>query len=245
MTNTPPVGSSYKRTGPPASPVRSFSRSPKTYTNEGYQDPNFYKIYDYPNPEEINPTLMKIIEEADKVPSMGGGGRTDWHIFMDKRDEVKEIDLLLSWIEEKCALFSRKYSKGDWGYTRKDLTDEEYIEDVRQGKIKYQHGGGEGGFDPLRFEIGECWAMWYDVEAGVVPHSHYPWPIAFVYYVNTPEGCAPTCIGLQDYKEIRPESGQVVFIDGHTKHGVPTNVGATPGRAVIAGLFTYIPEKLK
>ena len=35
---TPPVGYPYKKV--------AVSRSPIRYTNEGYQDPNFYKIYD-------------------------------------------------------------------------------------------------------------------------------------------------------------------------------------------------------
>ena len=211
-----------------------------------YPDHNYYKFYDYPNPEEINPTLIKVIEESINEASMGGGGRTTWCLFLEKRHEVKEIDLLLSWVEEKCALFSRNYSTVNSPFTMND--EERYVEDVRKGLEPSTNagGGGEGSFNPFQFTMGECWGMSYGKGSGVVTHSHYPWPIAFVYYVNTPEGSAPIRLGFaNDYEEINPTAGQLLFLDGHTKHGVPMNIGKVSGRMIIAGLFTYIPKNLK
>ena len=211
-----------------------------------YPDHNYYKIYDYPNSEEINPTLIKVIEDSLSTGATGGCGRTTWSLFLEKRHKVKEIDLLLSWIEEKCALFSRNYSTINSPFTMND--EEKYIEDVRKGLEPASNagGGGEGSFNPFEFEMGECWGMSYDKSSGVVTHSHYPWPIAFVYYVNTPEGSAPIRLGFaNDYEEINPNAGQLLFLDGHTKHGVPMNTGKVSGRMIIAGLFTYIPKNLK
>ena len=48
-----------------------------------------------------------------------------------------------------------------------------------------------------------------------------------------------------DYEEINPKAGQLLFLDGHTKHGVPINTSKVSGRTIIAGLFTYIPKNLK
>jgi hypothetical protein len=211
-----------------------------------YPDDNYHKLYDYPNPEEINPTLIKVIEESVSSQALGDSRRTTWCLFLEKRHEVKEIDLLLSWVEEKCALFSRNYSTITSPFNMND--EEMYVENVRKGLEPPTNagGGGEGSFNPFGFVIGECWGMSYGKGSGVATHSHYPWPIAFVYYVNTPEGSAPIRLGFaNDYEEINPTAGQLLFLDGHTKHGVPTNIGKVSGRMSIAGLFTYIPKNLK
>ena len=74
-----------------------------------YPDHNYHKLYDYPNPEEINSSLMKVVEESLLSNATGGCRRTDFHTLLEKRCQVKELDILLSWVKEKCALFSRNY----------------------------------------------------------------------------------------------------------------------------------------
>ena len=212
-----------------------------------YPDHNYHQLYNYSNPEEINPTLIKVIEESVSSSATGGCMRTDWRLFLEKRHEVKEIDLLLSWVEEKCAQFSRNYSTINSPFIIPDL-EEEYVENARKGiePAEGAGGGGEGSFNPFLFEIGECWGISYEKGSGVVTHNHYPWPIAFVYYVNTPEGSAPVRLGFADnYEEISPDAGQLLFLDGHTKHGVPSQMSNVSGRMIIAGLLTYIPKNLK
>ena len=211
-----------------------------------YPDHNYHKLYDYPNPEEINPTLMKVVEESLLSNATGGCRRTDFHTLLEKRYQIKELEILLSWVKEKCALFSRNYSTITSPFNMND--EEMYVENVRKGLEPSTNagGGGEGSFNPFGFEIGECWGLSYGEGSGVVTHSHYPWPIAFVYYVNTPEGSAPVRLGFaNDYEEINPKAGQLLFLDGHTKHGVPLRISKVSGRMIIAGLFTYIPKNLK
>ena len=48
-----------------------------------------------------------------------------------------------------------------------------------------------------------------------------------------------------EYEEINPKAGQLLFLDGHTKHGVPMHISNVSDRMIIAGLFTYIPKNLK
>ena len=76
--------------------------------------------------------------------------------------------------------------------------------------------------------------MFYLKGEGIVEHNHFPYPLAFVYYVNTPEGCSSVIL---DGEELAPEAGQCLFFEGHLFHRVPA--APVDDRCVISGLISY------
>ncbi len=180
-------------------------------------DPNDLVLYfDYPYASKVNPILHQLIVEQSNVEVVQGGGvrtSTDLH-----HKGIKEIDNLVVWIKNLIPDCSRKFV--NWN-----------------GTGSYYGTGGRGGYDPYKLKIDTLWGMLYPKGEGCVEHNHFPYPMGFVYYVNTPAGCSPT---LFAGKKIRPKEGQLIMFMGHHYHGVPTS--NVKGRSVMAGLITYEPN---
>ena len=174
-------------------------------------------LYSYQDADKLNPRLYSIIKEMINQPAeivQGGCKRTGINL---NRKGISEIDNLLQWVTATLPEASWEFAGGKY---RGDEAGT----------------GGKGGYKPDNFEIDTCWAMLYDKGESVQCHNHFPYPMAFVYYVNTPEGCAPTIIGG---KEVRPRAGSLLIFMGHHYHEVPpSNVD---GRCVLSGLINYKP----
>tara|TARA_B100001996_G_scaffold43815_1_gene31657 strand:- start:1275 stop:1910 length:636 start_codon:yes stop_codon:yes gene_type:complete len=197
-----------------------------------------YYAKEFPDAEKVNPIILDLYKsEKDKqVEDLKNGIRKDypWRFFLDQRDKVKEVDTLLTWVESCIPRLSFDFSQT----SMPDLAAEPYLEDSklwdRSKGIFPWGGGGECGFDPYGFEIMDAWGMYYLKGEGIIRHNHFPYPIAFVYYVNTPEGCSSVI--LED-KQLDPEAGQILFFEGHLWHEVPA--APVDGRCVISGLISY------
>ena len=199
-----------------------------------------YQLYTWSKASEFNPILYKIVDGAFNRQVNGGGRITDVRYFVRNRD-ISEVDKFMSWIEKITALAAHKFSieYDDDGNRKHIYSDQEYLLDLADqsnSDIDELGAGGEMGFNPYSFKICDAWGLLYKKGEGVEKHNHFPYSLAFVYYVNTPEKSSPVILNGE---EIRPTAGQVLFFQGHHYHEVPpSNVD---DRCVIAGLITYAP----
>lgn len=174
-------------------------------------------LYRYHYADRLNPKLYDIIKDLINTPAeivQGGCARTS--IDLNRRG-IPEIDNILRWVKATLPEASWEFAggmyKGDEAGT-----------------------GGKGGYKPNNFEIDTCWGMLYNKGTSVESHNHFPYPMAFVYYVNTPEGCAPT---IMRGKELNPNAGEMLMFMGHHYHSVPSS--EVDGRCVLSGLINYNP----
>jgi len=118
--------------------------------------------------------------------------------------------------------------------TSKPESDGDFLRKAfKQDPVKFG-GGDEFGFDPFGFTLYECWFVIYNKGSGLPTHNHFPYPLTFVYYINTPEGCSPLMINDQEH--IMKE-GQLIFFNGHDDHAVSDS--KVDGRSVLTGVFSY------
>ena len=82
-------------------------------------------------------------------------------------------------------------------------------------------------------KIAISWGVVYNEGEGARKHSHEPYPMTFVYYVNLPEGSSPLIV---ENKTINVSSGELVVFSGNKYHEVPPST--VDGRCVIAGNFS-------
>ena len=166
----------------------------------------FYHTYKYPYASKLNPRLYEIINERARCSIPSGAksikqplphNRTEWYLHKEK---IKEVDALVTWIQNLLPEASFRHVKGKF-----DKIDPKTVHDNL-------------GFNPYAFKIHQCWGIVYKKGQGVMEHTHFPCPLAFVYYVKAPEGCAPT---IFKGKRIRPKEGELLLFEGHHLHGVP------------------------
>ena len=197
-----------------------------------------YYAKEFPDAERVNPVLLDLYktEKERQVAGFKEGKREmyPWRFFLEQRDKVEEVDALLTWIESCIPKLSFLFSNT----SMPEIAADAYLADSkawdRSKGIFPWGGGGECGFDPYGFEIMDAWGMYYLKGENVMRHNHFPYPLAFVYYVNTPEGCSSVI--LED-KQLDPEAGQILFFEGHLWHEVPP--APVDGRCVISGLVSY------
>jgi hypothetical protein len=80
------------------------------------------------------------------------------------------------------------------------------------------------------YKIAISWGVLYNIGEGARKHSHEPYPLTFVYYINVPEGSSPLIV---DDLEIDVSAGQLIVLSGDKYHQVPPST--VDGRCVIAG----------
>ena len=196
----------------------------------------YYASY-FPEAEEMNQFFFQDAKDwkMDSVERLKNGHRDEypWRYYTKRRD-VKQINSLLTWIESLIPQISYDFSVR----SLPDAAKEAYLEKARdwtKDKADFPWGGGgECGFDPCGFEIFDAWPMFYLKGEGIIEHNHFPYPLAFVYYVNTPKGCSSVIL---DGEELAPEAGQCLFFEGHLFHRVPP--APVDDRCVISGLISY------
>ena len=175
------------------------------------------EIYKYPYADKLNPCLSEIIEQraCNQIDDVRPHTRTDWDLH---KQNIKEVNTLVTWIENLLPEFSFRHARGD------------------DAKIDINTISDDVGFNPYSFKIHQCWGILYKKGQGVREHTHFPYPLAFVYYVKTPSGCSPT---IFKGKRVRPKEGELFLFEGHHLHGVP--LSKVDGRCVISGLILYSP----
>ena len=174
-----------------------------------------YWTFDYEYSEKIKPSLKQIIiEKYNKDPVKGGGKRTQSDLH---KSGHKEVDNLMGWVQSLIPDVAGDYGGGKAPETEFGL-------------------GGIGGFSPWKFEIDACWGICYERGDSVMKHNHFPYPISFCYYVNTPADGTPFIL---EGERITPIQGKIIFFPGHQYHWVPKSKSG--GRYAIVGNMRYVP----
>tara|TARA_B100000287_G_C20289647_1_gene645398 strand:+ start:35 stop:547 length:513 start_codon:yes stop_codon:yes gene_type:complete len=83
----------------------------------------------------------------------------------------------------------------------------------------------------------DLWGQYYKKGNYQTTHTHEPCHWSFVYYVNTPKGCAPL-VFTDTNKKIFPKSGMLVLFPGWLRHHVPYNK-CKEIRSIISGNLVY------
>lgn len=189
--------------------------------------------------DQYNTKLLELIRENYYRSINGGGQITETRFFLESKSEVAK--LFLNWVQELIPYSAHKFSiKYNADGTRvHEYDDTEYLLSLpgTDNQEDVLGNGGELGFNPYAFKICDCWGIYYDKSQGVEKHNHFPYSLAFVYYVNTPENSSPVILNGQ---EVKPKAGQIIFFQGHHYHEVPSS--NVDGRCIIAGLITYSPR---
>ena len=187
-------------------------------------------VFDYPEHSNIKSRLCKLSDDDSLRPGVTGFGTDKWRSGLKYRKEATELDTLLRWIESLVPYVSHGMSRR----TSKPKSDIKYLDAaLKESPVKFG-GGDEYGFDPFGFTLYECWFVSYNKGSGLPTHNHFPYPLTFVYYINTPEGCSPLMINGQEH--IMKE-GELIFFNGHDNHSVSDS--KVDGRSVLTGVFSY------
>jgi len=167
----------------------------------------------YPKASELNAVLYNRVSEnlQFQIPGAGRGGpggeRTDWNLH---KQNIKEIDDLISWVQHILPDVSKKFASKD------------------DDNIHF-------GYDLNAFEIAECWGIRYNKdEYGPVEHNHFPYTLTFVYYVRTPDGSTPVIIENETYAV---NEGTCIFFISSLYHSLKRN--DCDGRCAIVGNILY------
>ena len=192
---------------------------------------NPFKIT-YPDSDNNSKLYTTISNNIlDKV--RGGGFRTDFELH---KKGLEDIDSFVRWIMPLVPLVAHNFSSYS-SFGVEDLTE---VKETYHQKQNVTYGGGITGFKWDAFNLDGCWAVMYPDGEGVKEHNHFPYPISFCYYVNFPFGSSP--IIFENYGEIYPNAGDVIFFPGHEYHSVPYSsvVNNNDQRCVISGNFSYL-----
>ena len=89
------------------------------------------------------------------------------------------------------------------------------------------------------FKIDAYWALYYNQNSFVYPHTHFPHAVSFGYYINVPVGSSAFTLLVegkeQDYY---PKEGNLFVFDSSLLHVV--NPSPVKGRMMIAGDIAYL-----
>jgi hypothetical protein len=169
-------------------------------------------VKEFPKALELNSILHdrvyeNILNNEKRHHNSLGGRRTGFNLH---EQNFKEIDVLISWIRMILPDISKNFALKTY--------DEETI----------------FGYDLHRFEIVECWGVYYNRGESLIQHNHFPYSLSFVYYVKTPTGTAP--IIIEDHTYVAKE-GQCIFFLASQYHNVGSN--KCDGRCAIIGNVSY------
>ena len=173
-----------------------------------------YQTFDYPYASKIKPALMNVISEYyNGNPVRGGGKRTNQDLH---KKGIKEVDKLLLWIKNLMPDAASEFAGG-------------------MNRNLYPGIGGVGGFDCHNLKIDTCWGISYGKGDSVMKHNHFPYPLAFCYYVNASEESSPFIL---EGERIVTVEGRLILFLGHQFHWVsPSN---NDGRCAIIGNIQYV-----
>ena len=165
----------------------------------------------YPDHKEVNPRLYELIRTHATKELTSGAMRTAYQSGSDNRN-IYEIKKLFSAIEHILPQAADELALN---------TGSNYHANEDDSKV---------------FKISQYWGMYYLDGGGAVEHNHFPFPLSFAYYINTPEGSAPFTIEGQD---IPVNAGRIIIFPGSAFHSVHPSV---EGRCMISGNITYTPK---
>ena len=102
------------------------------------------------------------------------------------------------------------------------------IDIVKSLQVKDQKGTLD------KFFTFDCWGAIYSVEDYTKPHTHGPALWSWVYYIQVPNNAPPLYFSEADLR-IHPKPDEIILFPGHVLHEVPTAIGMSEERIVLAG----------
>jgi len=102
------------------------------------------------------------------------------------------------------------------------------IEIVKSIQVKDQKGTLD------KFFTFDCWGAIYSVDDYTKPHTHGPALWSWVYYIQVPNNAPPLYFSEADLR-IHPKPDELILFPGHVLHEVPTAIGMSEERIVLAG----------
>tara|TARA_B100001250_G_scaffold362799_1_gene341740 strand:+ start:376 stop:996 length:621 start_codon:yes stop_codon:yes gene_type:complete len=193
--------------------LRNFQSDVATSLPEPWKEKHkqCYVTSIYPDHKEVNPSLYELIRTHATKELTSGAMQTAYQSGSDNRN-IYEIKKLFSAIEHILPQAADELALN---------TGSNYHANEDDSKV---------------FKISQYWGMYYLDGGGAVEHNHFPFPLSFAYYINTPEGSAPFTIEGQD---IPVNAGRIIIFPGSAFHSVHPSV---EGRCMISGNVTYRPK---
>jgi len=102
------------------------------------------------------------------------------------------------------------------------------IEIVKSIQVKDQKGTLD------KFFTFDCWGAIYSVDDYTKPHTHGPALWSWVYYIQVPNNAPPLYFSEANLR-IHPKPDELILFPGHVLHEVPTAIGMSEERIVLAG----------
>ena len=171
-----------------------------------------YQVRDYIYADRLNPSLHeRILERLESKPIREYGKDnqyrgTPWDLT---KEGIKEVDSILEWIRFLLPDVS------------KNLMPDPYPHSYN--------------FNPHGFKISNAWGLIYKKNDRLLPHSHYPFALSFVYVVNLPKGSRVPL--LVEGRKVYLKEGQCGFFLSSRLHGVGRN--KVDGRCVLSVHTSY------
>ena len=154
-----------------------------------------YQIYNFGLSNGLNPRLYERICENIIDLERGDdhiGGRST---SMDLHNRnIKEIDLLISWIRNILPEISIKFASR--------VKEDSY------------------GYNINAFKIVDCWGVTYNKGESLREHCHFPFTLSFTYAVKLPHGSSSIFI---ENKKVQMKEGDCVFFLSSDYHKVKRN----------------------
>ena len=86
--------------------------------------------------------------------------------------------------------------------------------------------------------LDQAWTSIYRKGDHTTPHSHFPCPISFIYYIQADPKSAPLIFEGSNFK-VHPEDDTLILFDGNINHSVETHK-SSQDRLIVAGNFLLL-----
>ena len=182
---------------------------------------------------------MSLKNLSDNIQS-----ESEYHTFVKServirrqlRLELRQLEQLAYVIETHKHEEARKSNVKAWmtnwflhhDYPLVNTVCEKAIDIVRTVTLKDQKGTLENFF------TFDCWGAIYSVDDYTKPHTHGPALWSWVYYIQVPNNAPPLYFSEADLR-IHPKPDEIIIFPGHVLHEVPTAIGMSEERIVLAG----------
>lgn len=154
-----------------------------------------HQIYKFGLSESLNPKLLDRIYEnimpLERVSDSIRGRSTSMSFH---KQNIKEVDLLITWIQNLLPQVSTKFASRD-------------VEDGYQ-------------YDLNAFKIIDCWGLTYNKGESLMEHCHFPMTLTFTYVVRSPSRSSPLMV---ENKPVKLKEGECVFFLSSDYHKVKRN----------------------
>ena len=194
-----------------------------------------YFKYRHSEAKELKDGLMSLIHDniSEGLYNDTGedGKRTSQYLHKEHSDHP-ELSALLSWLISNPMIHANHKFAGNTTQYDSDLYNSYHNQ---RGQ---SHMGGNVNYVRKNFRVTQCWGNIFNKGQGLINHNHYPYTLAFSYYVNLPEGSPPIIINDEP---IDIEEGQVILFPANQMHYV-SNSDIDNRYAIVGNILYYYTE---